>query len=688
MVYTQSANQNCDTDTKINDLCIMKFKRDSNKLESYLHSVQSYYSENEVHFKNSIVDSTIEQHAQNHPHEVDSTNIKYNKETSDTVKGSYNEFIQSDRFGNDSENKGRSNSRIPSTREDENGSIRRKVTQGKGFDRTEDSKRLSTSGEAINVKKRFKRPKSGPLPFSYDNLDSYFTSNGKDHLPSFRKRPVRHDVETSDWKAFEEYTKSSDDLSRNMCDLICGSIISTFNILGIPYKAKVSGKFLETLSIRQSVRTLSKNTNSGFPFFGRKNDPKVINGTIKWVQDYLSQPRFYTLEKQFLKESSKGINDTPPFSDLSTQPVHIMHRFQIAPLERLGKEFETKIRPVWCVPFNVVALENLFFAEMIESVKRSALTQDEPIFPIGLTNKQLSKNVALPFSRKMRRSVGRIARSFDFSKFDRTVHSLFTSAIFTIWGTNFNFSEKKQKAYDSLRFFTCFTPFIYDNKIMVTRKGVCSGSFTTNIRDTIVNIAIITMALRIKYNCEEVAQAALNDIFFKISDSMHSFRMDIRKGLHHIDVRGCHVYGDDGILIESDDFFLIHQKICEELGMTIKYEYTLEEGSFFFLGRFWDTNGIPWQTYSYMMAHIMFRTKWYKAEDVKFNISEKLDLYRVLSICLPLRDGKQFLFDMFSEWDKFREFLDNDKGFYLLKEWPHESYVYIPRHKAFDVLSY
>jgi hypothetical protein len=526
------------------------------------------------------------------------------------------------------------------------------------------------------------------LPVSCNNLSAYLANNEQDTLPVFGNTVTRSDYESESEKAFEDYTSRPKTICNNMQHLIFGSIVSTFNVLGISWQISDDNRFTP-LAIRRSVTDLVKNTNSGHPHFKKKSDKAVINDTIHWVNQFLQNPTFYRIGKAFIKSNKKIIDDNSMFSELSEYPTHIMYRLQISPEDKLSNVFKTKIRPVWCVPFAIVALENMFFHNMILQTKSTAQNCNSPVFPVGYSNKQLSQRIASPMHRKMRRSLGRKLRAFDYSKFDRSVNGYFTSAIFTLWGSNLKMSHKRWKAYNALRYYTMHTPFIYKNDIYVTRRGVCSGSYTTNVRDTIVNLAMIIASLTIKYNCKDLANLIVNNILLELEHTMVDFRLLIRKGSYNVNVNSCHVYGDDGIVLESDDFFKIHKFICGEFGFNIKYENPVNTGeSFFFLGRFWDKNGLPWQTESYMKAHIMFRTRWYKKEHVNFDISKYLDLYRVLSICLPLNNGKKFLFKYFSDWEPFKDFQTKSSGYYLLKEWPHNEYKYVSRERAFDIMEY
>lgn len=686
-----SVKSSLDTYTKISDKCSRIYDLDLSKINSYLDSIENFYSKdqnnekNPKNFSDFPVDKSISSQTSGNFDEVNSfVDVNSNDKSTSTNSNNFNKESNNAILEKFKKQKhlGRSSHISTVSEISERGKSSKSVQRRRGFG----VPKLSSEGTKTKVRKKFKRPQSIGLPFSYDNMSSYFYSSGSTRLPIFTNRPNRSDVITKDEETFKEYTRDPIKLSENMRSLLCGSLIYAFNILGIPIKIKKESSFIELDSMRDSVRNLGKNTNSGYDLFGRKNDEFVQKSTIHWLKQFLSKPTFYKLKNTTVKEHSK--NNTM-FSQLTTLPTYIMHRFQISPTERLSNKFETKIRPVWCIPYSIVALEYMFFNKMIEKTRYNSDISENPIYPLGLSNHQLSERVAQYMHRSRRRSLNKIIRSGDFSRFDQSFHTFITSSIFSIWKTNLNLDPRMEKAYNALRYYTCYTPFVNNGRIMVTRKGVCSGSYTTNIRDTLANLTLIIVSLRLKYNSKRVRNSILDGSLMKLEHLNYDFRKDIRKGLNNIDVKGMFVYGDDSVILEERDFFLIHKFVCSEFGFNINFQDSLEENSFFFLGRFWDENGLPWQTESYKMAHIMFRTKWYKKEELNFNISENLDLFRVLSICLPLRDGKDFLYKYFHNWEKFKDFVSGKiKGYYLLKDWPHDEYSYIERDRAFELTEY
>jgi hypothetical protein len=683
-----NAYSSVNTETKLLDLCVRTYQKDLKRSKSSLWSAEYYYSSKTNKNSDEILDhntksentkSTIGSNII----ENDAKDFKSHSQIHETIK-----IYNNNNYGTVQQNEFNNNrNRSSKVRNDIQSSARQRTNERTGFGNGRDNQRLSTKPGEVKAQKQYKRQRTFSIPSFYDDLHSYFYQHCPSNIPIFGERPSRRSIEARDEKAFEAYTGMERAISKNMLNFVCGSFISAFSIMGLyaPFESETSD-LQKPLSVKRAVNLLAKNTNSGFPDFKRKNNPNVIKDTIFWVKQFLTRPTFYRMRNRILRSVSDPINFT--FSELNKLPVYIMHRFQISPIERLGKEFEIKIRPVWCVPFSIVTLEAMFFSPMIDRIKNNCMRTTSPVFPIGFSNKQLSQRIMYPFSRKVRKSIHRKVKSTDFSRFDQSIEPYFTSFFFTIWRRFLNLSENQEKAYNALRFYSCFVPFIDDGKIYVTRKGVCSGSYTTNIRDTLVNLTLLVMAYRIKYNNPEIAIRIVKDFLLSLEDVNHDFRKEVRKNTHRVHLNFAHVYGDDGIVFEDDEFFKIHKFLCEDFGMKISYEDVLKDDSIFFLGRFWDKNGLPWQTYEYMIAHITFRTKWYREEDLDFKISKYLNLYRVLSICLPFKNGKQFLYNVLYEWPDFKEFIENDKGFYLLKEWPHDEYSYVSRENVFDIFSY
>lgn len=692
MGYKLSTTGNFESNSlsELGDRTVHIFNRDQEKLESYLLHIENSYKTNSniingkenINSNNSIVSEEI----------YTSTTKNTTSNTSKINTKKNNKYVKTENRSTFSKGEGKIKKY----------DIQKFRSRGKSI-RRRTSKRLSLESKSIKVRKKFKNKSNFnvSIPSIYDSSYSELCSSFSDDIPLFVNTPSIDDVKIASETSFRSYTSSGRQLSSNLQYFLFGSIVSAFDVLGIPWKVKKQGD-IKPISIRESVKNLAKNTNSGFPYFKKKINPDVVKNTIFWVNQFLRNPTFYSMGKQFIKPNnlflnfqSKGtvfphINENYHYSELGDQPTHIMYRFQISPyIDKTSRVFETKIRPVWCVPYNIVSLEYMFFQPMLDSVKRNSMKEESPVFPYGYSNKQLSERIASPLQHKILNSRSKQLRSFDYSKFDRDELDFITSAIFSIWATNLDMSSNRWKAYNALRFYTMHTPFIYDKSIYVTRKGICSGSYTTNIRGTITNLALVICALRIKNNNEKIARSILNKRIKYLESIPYDFRNELIHNLYIVDVKCCHVYGDDGVILEDDEFFLLHKFICGDLGWTVTYDEPVKPGeSFYFLGRFWDKDGFPWHTRYYMMAHIMFRSKWYNKNETNFDISEYLELYRILSICLPLRDGKDFLYDAFYHWKPFRDFINGDKGYYLLKEWPHNEYQYIPRSDAFDIFYY
>jgi hypothetical protein len=219
-------------------------------------------------------------------------------------------------------------------------------------------------------------------------------------------------------------------------------------------------------------------------------------------------------------------------------------------------------------------------------------------------------------------------------------------------------------------------------------KGLSSGSFDTNLQGTLINATICYVV--------DVLRAQYANVLEKMV-KRHMDLWDLSDELPYDDgfVFINHTYGkflgDDGLLLCDQNFVNCLIELCKNLGMVLNIKHISHNSKkdIFFLGRYWDEFNIPFQTELYLIYHIAFRSKFYNKKIWPEDNLKNLSLYRVLSICLPLKGGKEFLDKYFYDWEPYKEFLSNNKGFFLLKEWPdNDSFRYISKEDAFDYLNY
>jgi hypothetical protein len=94
----------------------------------------------------------------------------------------------------------------------------------------------------------------------------------------------------------------------------------------------------------------------------------------------------------------------------------------------------------------------------------------------------------------------------------------------------------------------------------------------------------------------------------------------------------------------------------------------------YFLGKYWNEKNKPVQTFLYLTAHIIGRTRFYNKSKLPFPI-EELKFHRILSITQDLSNGWSYIRRAFYNWKDFRKFLDENDTYYNLKEWPQETYL-------------
>lgn len=148
--------------------------------------------------------------------------------------------------------------------------------------------------------------------------------------------------------------------------------------------------------------------------------------------------------------------------------------------------------------------------------------------------------------------------------------------------------------------------------------------------------------------------------------------------------------GDDAVVYWCERQLAFLKRMCYFLGLevTVKNVSRSEEEDIFYLGRYWDKDNIPDQTFEYIASHVWFRTKFYKSEDLEFDL-EDLDVMRVLNICLPLKSGIDFLNKVFSDWKPLKDFYDKKKPFFVMKEYFYEGPdKYLHSEIPIDVLDF
>lgn len=460
------------------------------------------------------------------------------------------------------------------------------------------------------------------------------------------------------------------------CALLAATDFGCFeNSQKRPYRVK---------PISLSVKELSKNTNAGTDTLGRKDDPDVQNVVIQQLRDLFRRPTSFKL---FDKNYSYAVSDK--LFRMFDLPELIFHRFQ-ATYDRVTGICKEKSRIVWCVPYTIVALENLFFGKIIESCKDRMRSINEVVYPTGLTNYQIGQRSVGTLRSKYANLYYHGAKdmmivSIDISKFDSSMVNWFKDIFFAMFEPAIHFVGSSKKVYDYLRLYVKFTPFVYEGKVLHKLRGISSGLLITNFIDSLWNYTTYQFQNLIELYYPEYEQMLFEGKFDVEKTYIDPSRVIDKVVLVRPTVR---VFGDDSIFLCTQRQLTVYTNICKMLGMTVKVKHCCNhpEDPIFFLGRYWNNQNRPFQTDEYLALRIVY-TKWYNEKDLPFSI-KKLHLYRMLSICLPFVNGKEFLDKYLYDYPGYQEFINSGEGYVFCKEYITDQYQYYEGYKVYDVDSY
>lgn len=247
-----------------------------------------------------------------------------------------------------------------------------------------------------------------------------------------------------------------------------------------------------------------------------------------------------------------------------------------------------KTRLVWMYPLEMTILESKFARPLIECFKnvRSPM-------PYSLRRYQLGAR--LSYTMVERNNV-----SLDFSKFDSSVPSWLIKIAFKILKTWFDFNEDTEKVYDKIQHYFINTPIVMIDGHLYHGKnhGVPSGSYFTQLVDSIVNYIIITAAMQ-------------------------------RFDLHHHEGR-VHVLGDDSVFSTNVSVNLKElQAYFKTFGFHLnvtKSEITSRKEPFHFIGFDW-THGVPSRNLDKSLLSMSQPEKWRpRGKDKKAELARGLRL--------------------------------------------------------------
>jgi hypothetical protein len=529
---------------------------------------------------------------------------------------------------------------------------------------------LSESGiKTSKEKKNYRLHNTGiSLPWYDNSLRSTINSACSTSLPDLQPIPSRREVETSDQDCLKAYIRSGRRIrKRFLTGFISASSLAANNI-GLFSSNKIS--LFKPSSVLEAVEYTTKSTNSGTPFLFKKNTEYNVSWVKRLLRKMLRNPNPFDL---FSPDNLSSLE----LSNLSNEnivfllPKVIFHRFQIA-VDDVANYSSVKIRQVWCVPHLIVALEAYFFKSFIENCKFFSNNKDDYPYSIGLKNRLIANRNIRRIRRRLEMSEHSSIYSLDYSKFDRTIPIWAIDIFFHFCRNSLDLTHNESKLFELLRIYVKYSPVSYQNKIVFKQIGISSGLLITNLIDTFFNLCLIYYSDLI----QQVYPKLFSQVIHSNLDIVSSkFKFaDINKILLP-KTSYCFCLGDDAILLCSISKIEFIQKVCSSIGMklNIKHITHSHKEDIFYLGRYWDYSNIPFQTDSYIYSHLVFRERYYNESELEYPIS-KLTANRILSICLPLKNGLSFMTNYLKELPELQTFFKckSDFQFYSNKTWQED----------------
>lgn len=242
------------------------------------------------------------------------------------------------------------------------------------------------------------------------------------------------------WSALENY--SSEDLLTE--DFLRSDPISNRALKRTYAQFACKGQKLKVLDdFNEIYKVIQKDTSAGLPYMTKKAE---------------AFPLAYSRFVDVLK-GSKAFN--PCLAQFRTQRGN-------------------KTRLVWAYPLDATIAESRFAYSLIEYYKNN-----ETPMTLGLYKNQIGA--------RLQNVAGRYIYQLDYSKFDGTISKQLIKMAFGIFRTHFNLDDEQYTNFKQVESYFIHTPIVMpDGKLYVGKeKGVPSGSYFTNLVDSIVNYFLI-----------------------------------------------------------------------------------------------------------------------------------------------------------------------------------------------------
>jgi len=381
-------------------------------------------------------------------------------------------------------------------------------------------------------------------------------------------------------------------------------------LLHINNKLRKEGRIYKGFrKFENCILQIPKNTSSGYPYFGKKGDKKVINSTRI---DYL----------KFFKESRTN-------KYLWKFPIIIFHRFQSQLIKTVrGIEKKIKIRQIQGAPFLIIILEVFFFKDFKDLFLK---TFDN--ITIGLTRVKISGKIDVV--RRNARSTNRKIFCGDLSKCDVSVSK---SLMVALYSTAFQFIDRNlwNKA-SYLVYYLINSPIIStDGKIYVSKGSNPTGCWFTSIINSYCLIFVLNYFSII-----------VRGVFLSNDEYL--------------------VQGDDFIININDGEEKILKKIFEDFDFRLHLQKSIisnynEEVKF--LGFNWDFNGEPDNDDFWIISKILYPERFIELGGPERVIVRYVSL--IFQIKRSIHIWNKFL--MHDDYLKKKVWNDDNPEFYVLSQ--------------------
>jgi hypothetical protein len=437
-----------------------------------------------------------------------------------------------------------------------------------------------------------------PQPFEF--FERTIKQRSPQLLGSF-KPVTKEDVIASDLDCFKRFDEFSLDIPKSIdLKILIKASEQASKDLGIIRSDNTKHKLI---SLDDSISSFSKSTNSGFPYYGRKNDDKI---------------------QSLVKKDCLRIIEKDNLSSIITLPTTVFHRFQN---KNVKGTIQTKIRQVWGEPYTVNSLSGIYFRELIENCKSHLLKERYPSSTYGRSLVEISDTIIREWKQKDTPFC-----SIDIEKMDSNIPTFFWPLFYVFLADNIDINTRKEfNLFKRIMFYQCYTPYCYrGSKLNFQNSGNSSGSILTSLFATWVTRVVV------------------NYIFYAYT-------------AHFAYSNSCNL-GDDNIIRLDPKVGITLSLIILEFqrfGFTIPEDsclyYNTVKNKFQFLGYIWDDECRPSQSKEWFVVHFVYPQRFFRNLDIPVSL---MQVYRAISIAAPLYNGMNIFHKYLGRYDSiYREML-------------------------------